>query len=98
MNRRITETCRKMAREFGVGLIPVGTSIQRVRETLPEFDYGNGGMSLCRDGRHLDKMYGRLIAAAAWFRALTGRQLEITEFADFDPALLAKIVAIVNAV
>ena len=59
MYRRISQTCPEIARKLGVGLIPVGTAIQRVRETVPEFDYANGGLSLCRDGRHLSRDYGR---------------------------------------
>jgi hypothetical protein len=49
-----------------LGLIPSGQVIQRLRSN-PVFDYGKGGISLCRDGFHLDLVYGRYAIAATWF-------------------------------
>ena len=76
----------------------MGTAIQRIRETVPGFDYQNGGLSLCRDGRHLSKDYGRLVAAAVWFRALTGQDVRISHFEAFDMQLVEPILAVVNSV
>jgi len=90
---RVTE---KMAKKINAELIPVGTVIQYLRRNVAEFDYKNGGLSLCRDGFHLTLDYGRFAAAATWFRTITGIDVSATEFEDFDIELLKKIVAVVN--
>ena len=92
---RVTE---KMAKKINAELIPVGTVIQYLRRNVAEFDYKNGGLSLCRDGFHLTLDYGRFAAAATWFRTITGIDVSATEFEDFDIELLKKIVAVVNEI
>ncbi|MBE6732224.1 MAG: DUF4886 domain-containing protein [Ruminococcaceae bacterium] len=82
---------------IGAELIPTGTVIQRMRENLPEFDYKNGGLSLCRDGFHLSLDYGRYAAAATWLRVLTGIKIGTTDFEDFNSEYLNKINGIVNS-
>lgn len=84
------------AQRIGAGLIPAGRLIQRLRTTVPEFDYPNGGLSLCRDGYHLSYDYGRFAAAGLWLRVLTGKTLSVTEFEGFDSGLLEKINTAVN--
>lgn len=96
MYRRILETTRAAAERIHAAVIPAGTVIQHVREHIPAFAYGNGGLSLCRDGFHLSWDYGRYLAAAVWFRTLTGKPLTVTRFRDFDPALLAQLHSAVN--
>jgi len=78
-------------------IIPVGTVIQRLRESVPAFDYKNGGLSLCRDGFHLSYDYGRYAAAATWFHTLTGHRTLPVPFMDFESDLLEKINGVVNA-
>lgn len=78
-------------------IIPAGELIQTIRTTVPEFDYANGGLSLNRDGYHMTYDYGRFAVAALWLRTLTGITVKADEFEDFDPALLQKILAVVNA-
>ncbi|MBR2937103.1 MAG: DUF4886 domain-containing protein [Oscillospiraceae bacterium] len=78
-------------------IIPAGRLVQTLRTTVPEFDYANGGLSLCRDGYHMTHDYGRFAVAALWVHTLTGKTVEAAEFEDFDPALLQKILAVVNA-
>lgn len=46
-------------------LIPCGTAIQNARHTL--------GDTLCRDGYHLNYIYGRYTASCVWYEILTGR-------------------------
>ena len=87
----------KAAATIPAKIIPAGTLIQTLRETVPEFDYAKGGMTLNRDGYHLTRDYGRFAVAALWIRTLTGATVEAAEFEDFDPALLQKILAVVNA-
>ena len=77
-------------------MIPTGTVIQALRETVPEFDYKNGGLSLCRDGYHLSWDYGRFAAAATWLHTLTGKKINVSYFEDFNPELLKKIIYVVN--
>ena len=92
---RVTE---KMAKKINAELIPVGTVIQHLRRNVAEFDYKNGGISLCRDGFHLTLDYGRFAAAATWLKTLTGMDVSVTEFEDFDTEILKKIVAVVNEI
>jgi len=88
----------KGAQIIGGEIIPVGEVIQTLRETVKEFDYKNGGLSLCRDGFHLSEDYGRYAAAATWFAKITGQKVKTTEFEDFDMKLLEKIADVVNSI
>ncbi len=92
----IVKTSKVKAESINAGIIPVGENVQFIRENVPEFDYENGGLSLCRDSFHLSFDYGRFTAAAVWFRTLTGRKISINEFENFDKNLLAKIITAVN--
>ena len=51
-------------------IIPTGDVIQHFRENVTGFDYRNGGMSLNRDGFHLNMPYGRYINSAVWYSVL----------------------------
>lgn len=46
-------------------LIPCGTAVQNARHTL--------GDTLCRDGYHLNYIYGRYTASCVWYEILTGK-------------------------
>ena len=96
MYRCIIETSEKAAKSICAELIPTGTVIQALRETVPEFDYKNGGLSLCRDGFHLSLDYGRFAAAATWLHTITGKKINVSDFEDFNPDLLKKIIYVVN--
>lgn len=93
---RIKETSQRAARTINAEIIPVGVVIQTLRETVPEFDYKNGGLSLCRDGFHLSLNYGRYAAAATWLHTITGKKIKATDFEYFNPKLLKKIIDVVN--
>lgn len=84
------------AQRIGAELIPSGRVIQQLRTRVPEFDYPNGGISLCRDGYHMSFDYGRYAVAATWLARLTGETLRVTEFENFDSALLEKINTLIN--
>ena len=96
MYRRICDTAEMVSRLLGIELIPVGPTIQTLRDTLPEFDYKNGGRSLCRDGFHLSLDYGRFTAAAVWFHTLTGKRINTDAFDTLDRDLLERIVSIIE--
>ena len=93
---RIVEVTTQKAESIRAEILPVGTAVQHIRETVPAFDYGNGGESLCRDGFHLSWEYGRYIAAVTWLRILSGKPVTVDRFADFDAEKTAEIVAAVN--
>lgn len=96
MYHRIKDTSEKAAKSICAELIPTGTVIQALRETVPEFDYKNGGLSLCRDGFHLSWDYGRFAAAATWLHTITGKKINASYFEDFNPELLKNIIDIVK--
>lgn len=97
MYESIVSASENAAKSVDAGLLPVGRVIQHLRENVPEFDYKNGGMSLCVDGCHLSLDYGRYAAAATWFATLMKKRLLVNHIHDFDPALIGKINATVNA-
>lgn len=96
MYNRIKQTTEMAAKSIHATLIPVGEAIQTLRETVPEFDYQNGGLSLCRDGFHLSLDYGRYAAAATWLHIIIGEKINAADFEDFNPELLKKIIDVVN--
>ena len=96
MYRRILDTSEMAEKILEVPIIPVGRVIQTIRESLPEFDYRNGGMSLNRDGFHLSLDYGRFAAAATFYCALTGRRITSEGFESFDEGIIKSIVRVVE--
>ena len=69
-----------------VDIIPVGKAIQKLRDSVKEFDYENGGISLNRDGFHITLDYGRFAAAAVWLKKLTNvTDIDIQSFAELYP-------------
>ena len=74
--RRMYESLRsaycEAADSLGVKMIPVGDTIQYLRENVPEYDYPRCGMPLTRDGYHLAIPEGRYVAALVWFETLAG--------------------------
>lgn len=92
----ILAACTQAAKSIGADIISVGDVIQKLRNTVPEFNYTGGGHSLCRDGFHLSYDYGRYAAAATWIRALTGKKITPAAFENFDVNLLEKIANAIN--
>lgn len=93
MFRRLSDSSEMASKLINAEIIPVGTVIQKLRETSPEFDYQNGGRSLCRDGYHLSFDYGRFTAAAVWFNILAKGEINLKAFENLDHQLLKNIVA-----
>ena len=77
-------------------IIPTGDVVQFVRENIPEFDFKNGGISLCRDSFHLSEDYGRFLAGAVWFKKLTAKNLKEQPFMGFDSEKVKKLIKVVN--
>lgn len=90
----------------GVELIPCGDVIQALRGRDP-FRYGHGGMSICRDGFHMNLIYGRCLLAAVWYKTITGRSVSDIPFvpstklaphAVFDEAVLSVVLKTVDEI
>ena len=65
----IVDASSRACKDCGIDtIIPAGDAIQAARSTAL-------GPDLTRDGYHLDLRIGRYIAAAAWFEALTGKNI-----------------------
>ncbi len=71
MYEKVSAAYREAAAQTGARLIPSGDVIQALRQRDP-FRYGRGGMSLCRDGFHMNVIYGRYLLSAVWYKVLTG--------------------------
>ena len=74
MYEKLSEAYKAVAKDCGVRLIPCGDVIQALRKKSP-FLYGHGGMSICRDGFHVNVIYGRYLLAAVWYKTLTGNSI-----------------------
>ncbi len=96
MYRRLCDCTETVKKVIGIPVIPTGSVIQNIRENIPEFDYKNGGKSLCRDGFHLSFDYGRLIAAYVWLKSLTGKHINLNGFKAFDETLTTKIQEVIE--
>ncbi len=96
MHRRICDCSEMASMLLDAPVIPVGDIIQRIRTNVPEFDYQNSGLSLCRDGFHLSLDYGRFAASATWFRTLTGVLPCIDGYENMDKELLENINAVIE--
>ena len=96
MYLRIKEASRKASELINAEIIPTGDVVQFVRENIPEFDFKNGGMSLCRDSFHLSEDYGRFLAGAVWLKKLTGKTLKEQPFSNFDFEKVKKLINTVN--
>lgn len=93
MYRKLSEAYLAASDGIDAPLIPVGDVIQELRKTVV-FNYDRGSLSICRDGFHLDLIYGRYAAAATWYETLLGRSILdnpwIPEGADKEVIKLVK--------
>jgi hypothetical protein len=74
MYEAITAAYQTAANDLFIGIIPSGRIIQTLRKQ-PVFDYKNGGISLCRDGFHMNLIYGRYAVAATWYEFLLNKSI-----------------------
>lgn len=82
MFRRIVETNKQVAIKENIKTVfKCGELINKLRN-LPEFDYQNGGVSLCRDTFHMSYDLGRFALSLLWYRTLTNKP---TSNIDFIP-------------
>lgn len=74
MYEKLSQTYKDVAGQIGIRLIPCGDVVQELRKKEP-FVYGHGGMSICRDGFHMNVIYGRYLLAATWYKVLVGNSV-----------------------
>lgn len=74
MYEKVSAAYRSVAKRIGVRLIPCGDAVQELRKKEP-FLYGQGGVPVCRDGFHMNVIYGRYLLAAVWYKTLTGKSV-----------------------
>ncbi len=69
------QACTKLVRltHSTLHLIPCGKAIQLARQTKL-------GDTLCRDGYHLNYVYGRYTAACVWYEFLTGKDVRCNRY------------------
>lgn len=88
------------AARTGLDVIRSGDAVQALRRE-PEFDYAAGGRSLCRDGFHMDLIYGRYLLGAVWLKALTGVSPEACSFmpdgADAGEQVDERLIRLIRA-
>lgn len=96
MYEALLSATEKASKEIGATLIKSGDVIQKMRQTIPAFDYKNGGESLCCDGFHMSHTYGRYAVAMTWLATLTEELVSPTPLNDLDESLLSQICRIVN--
>ena len=103
MYRRLKAAYIAEARRLGLPLIPSGDAIQAIRR-IPAFCYARGGLSLCRDGFHMQIPYGRYALSAVWYETLFGADVRVNTFVPngreggkADQALLDAIRETVHA-
>lgn len=86
MYRRLDKCYSEMSKKYGLDLIPCADVIQNLRK-LELFDMTKGGRSLCRDGFHMDYLYGRYALAYTWARILLGKSLEGNSYIPYSEYL-----------
>lgn len=74
MYEMLSEAYKKASAKINAKIIPCADAVQRLR-SKPPFIYSQGGMSLCRDGFHMNVIYGRYLLAALWYEFLTGKSI-----------------------
>lgn len=84
MYERLSAAYAEAAKAHGMEIIPCGDAVQAVRGREP-FIYGQGGMSLCRDGFHMSLVYGRMLLALSWYARLTGRSAADIDYMPCPP-------------
>ena len=98
MYRALCDASASACLATGATLIPAGDVIQTLRETVPAFDYANGGESLCRDSFHMSLTYGRFAVALCWLATLSGKRVQPMPFMDLNESLITEICRVVNEV
>lgn len=84
MNSMIGSCYQEVSERLKLRIIPSGDVVTSLR-TLSYFNRENGGVSICRDGFHMDELYGRYALSALWFVFIF--QTDISE-SNFVPVVI----------
>jgi hypothetical protein len=87
MYKSLKAAYQKVAEAINAEIIPCGDVIQELRK-LNEFNYANGGKSLCCDGFHMHPVYGNYATAATWCKSLL--KIDITSNTYLPPCCCLK--------
>lgn len=79
MYEKLSKCYNIAAKKSNMKLIPSADVIQAVRKKSP-FRYELGEKSLCRDGYHMDMIYGRYLLAGVIYTFLFGRDIRKNSF------------------
>lgn len=90
MYRRLCAAYGAAAQRYELELIPCGDAVQALRAT-PEFDCSHGGRSVCRDGCHMDTIYGRYLLGGVWYQSITGRSIMTSSYIPHSDDLGAPV-------
>ena len=83
MFEKIVQTNAEVAKRENVKtVIPDGEIINALRKKK-EFDYQNGGATLCRDTFHMDFVFGRYALSITWYKILSGK--DVTKVSYLPP-------------
>ncbi len=74
MHAALLEASARFSKEHELEIIPCGPVIDNLRK-MPVFDCENGKINLCRDGYHMNFIYGRYATAAVWFETFTKKSI-----------------------
>lgn len=74
MYEKLSKAYKMAAERLGVRIIPCGDVIQEIRTREP-FIFEKGGRSLCRDGYHMDYLYGRYALGATWYETIFNKNI-----------------------
>ena len=75
MYEKLRNCYHEAAERYDLRLIPCGDVIQLLRKMKP-FIVQEGGQSLCRDGFHMQFIYGRYLLACVWVKVLFGVNIQ----------------------
>ena len=92
MFSQIVSASRGYASSRGLGIILSGETIEELRGKK-EFSPSMGGVDLCRDGFHLNLVYGRYAAGATWFATIFGEK----DFSYVPEGAKGELCAIIRA-
>lgn len=80
MFHQVSEAYKLAAKKLGdVRVIPAGLAMKNAQLREP-FDVSEGGVSLYRDGYHINKAHGRYLTAAVWYESLTDNDISENTF------------------
>ena len=79
MFRKIKDAYSKVSQQLILPIIPSGDLIHFLR-SFPEFDFLKEGISLCRDGLHMDEILGRYALSSLWASCLFNVDLKENMF------------------